>query len=194
MRPDRATLDGAIEHVLAAPSDRARIEFLCNRPNFGVRNFTDRLKVTRAGGVENCRWTKHPWMKLEDGSPDPRIQVCIIPRRVLDLVWREDESGGTHPGDTFAAEMNMSLDAMPTGTLLRAGTAVLQVSDVWNNACTKWKARYGEDALNWVRENEDLRLRGVLCCVVEDGVLENGSTIERLTHRNGHINSMESAI
>ncbi|MEM9999534.1 MAG: hypothetical protein AAF940_01520 [Pseudomonadota bacterium] len=177
MRPDRATLDVALPHILGAPTRSASIEYLCNRPDFGVRNFTDRLQVTRAGGVENCRWTKHPWMKLDDGSPDPRIQVCIIPRRVLDLVWREG-TDAIHPGDTFATDMNMSLDTLPTGTLLKAGTAVLRVSDVWNNACTKWKARYGEDALNWVRENEALRLRGVLCSVEEDGVLENGARVE----------------
>ncbi|MEM1376755.1 MAG: hypothetical protein AAGG69_05130 [Pseudomonadota bacterium] len=180
MRPTRPELDAQIPNILRAPSDVGRIEYLCNRPGFGERNFTQTLRVTKAGGVENCRWTKHPWMKLEDGSADPRIQVCIIPRRTLDLVWREGEVGGTHPGDTFATDMNMSLEAMPVGTLLRAGTAVLRVSDVWNNACTKWKARYGEGALNWVRDNEALRLRGVLCSVEQDGVLEEGAAVERL--------------
>ncbi|MCB1385905.1 MAG: hypothetical protein KDJ80_08175 [Nitratireductor sp.] len=179
MKPDRATLDAATGHVLAAPRDGATIEMLCNRPDFGERNFTDRLKVTRAGGVENCRWTKHPWMTLEDGSPDPRIQVSIIPRRVLDLVWRDGEET-VHPGDTFVADLNMSEENLPAGTLLRSGDVVLKVSDVWNNACTKWKARYGSQALDWVRATPELRLRGVLCEIVEDGVLENGTRIEKI--------------
>lgn len=179
MKPDRATLEAATSHVNAAPRDGAAIEMLCNRPDFGKRNFTDRLTVTRSGGVENCRWTKHPWMRMEDGSPDPRIQVCVLQRRVLDLVWKEGEDT-VHPGDTFIADMTMSEENLPAGTLLRAGSAVLRVSDVWNNACTKWKARYGADALDWVRASPELRLRGILCEIVEDGVLENGARVEKV--------------
>lgn len=179
MRPDRATLDAEIPNILSASSTRSTIEYLCYRPKFTAREFVDRLNVTKAGGVENCRWTKHPWMTLKDGSPDPRIQVCVLPRRVLDLFW-EPDSDDIHPGDTFVTDMNMSLEAMPTGTLLKAGSAVLRVSDVWNNACSKWRSRYGMDALEWVRENEDLRLRGVLCSVEKDGVLENGGVVEIL--------------
>ena len=179
MKPDRATLEAATDHVNAAPRDGATIEMLCNRPDFGARNFTDRLAVTRAGGVENCRWTKYPWMTLEDGSPDPRIQVCVLQRRVLDLVWKEGAEI-VHPGDTFIADMNMSEENLPAGTLLKAGSAVLRVSDVWNDACTKWKARYGVDALEWVRASPELRLRGILCEIVEDGVLENGARVEKV--------------
>ena len=178
MKPDRATLEAATDHVNAAPRDSATIEMLCNRPDFGARNFTDRLAVTRAGGVENCRWTKFPWMTLEDGSPDPRIQVCVLQRRVLDLVWKDGDET-VHPGDTFIADMNMSEENLPAGTLLKAGSAVLRVTDVWNNACTKWKARYGVDALEWVRASPELRLRGILCEIVEDGVLENGARVEK---------------
>ncbi|MCB1440241.1 MAG: hypothetical protein H6888_09850 [Nitratireductor sp.] len=176
MKPDRPSLDATLPHVLAAPRDESRIEYLCYRPNFGERAFVDRLKVTSAGGVENCRWTKHPWMKLEDGSPDPRIQVCIIPRRVLDLVWKDGDDV-VHPGDTFVADIETSEENMPAGTLLKSGDVVLRVSDVWNDACTKWKARYGVDALNWVRDRPELRLRGLLCEIVSDGELVNGAPI-----------------
>ena len=87
MKPDRQTLDTEVENIMSAPKDGAAIEMLCNRPDFGVRNFTDRLNVTAAGGVENCRWSKEPWLKLEDGSGDPRIQISILQRPILYSTW-----------------------------------------------------------------------------------------------------------
>ncbi len=182
MKPDRQTLDTEVENIMSAPKDGAAIEMLCNRPDFGVRNFTDRLNVTAAGGVENCRWSKEPWLKLEDGSGDPRIQVSILQRRVLNMVWNEDETEAPHPGDTFIVDMDLSEENLPVGTQLQAGTAVLEVTDKWNDACVKWKVRYGEDALDWVREpnHVPLRLRGVLCKIVQDGVIENGAKLTKL--------------
>ena len=60
MKPTYAELDAALDHIFAAPKDEAEIQMLCNRPDFRVRNFTDQLKATRAGGIENCRWTQAP--------------------------------------------------------------------------------------------------------------------------------------
>ena len=69
---------------------------------------------------------------------------------------------------------------LPTGTRLAVGTAVLRVSEVWNDACAKWKVRHGEAALDWVRAHQALRLRGVLCSVEQDGVVRNGDAVEVL--------------
>ena len=181
MKPDRASLDAAIPHILSAPKDKAPIEMLCNRPDFRERNFTDRLNATVEGGIENCRFLKAPWLTLEDGSGDPRIQVSILPRRTLDLVWSENDDA-PHPGDTFIVDMDLTEENLPVGTRLQAGSAVLEVSDYWNNACTKWKVRYGSDALDWVREpaNIPLRLRGILCKIVKDGVIENGAKLTKI--------------
>ena len=69
-----------------------------------------------------------------------------------------------------------------TGKLwvLRAIPAVLKVSEVWNDACAKWKVRHGEAAFEWVRAHPQLRLRGVLCSVEQDGVIRNGDAVEIL--------------
>ena len=77
-----------------------------------------------------------------------------------------------HPGDTIISDLDCSEQNMPAGTLLRVGTAVLQVSGVFNTACVKWKDRYGKPAYDWVNaaQNRPLRLRGLLCRVSQDGV------------------------
>ncbi len=33
---------------------------------------------------------------------------------------------------------------------VRAGTAVLQVSDVHDDGCAKWKVRFGAAAMQWI--------------------------------------------
>lgn len=167
-----------LPHVLAAPKNDAPIEMLCFREDFGLRAFPNILTLTRAGGIPGERWSKHPWLKLPDGRPDPRIQVSILPKRVLDLVWR-DRVGTVHPGDTIVADLDMTHANLPNGTLLEIGTAVLRVSDEPNNGCVKWKARYGEAAMDWIiaPEHADLRLRGVLCSIEQDGEIRRTDPI-----------------
>ena len=178
------TLDelmAALPHVLAAPKDRTVVDQLCFRPAYNERRFPDRLTLTREQGVPGERWLTAPWLKLPDGRPDPDIQVSILPRRVMDLVWR-DREGTPHPGDTIIADLDTSEANLPHGTLLRAGTATLRVSGVFNDGCVKWKARYGADAKAWIvaEGHPTLRLRGILCAIVEDGEVALGDPITKI--------------
>ncbi|WP_027233658.1 MOSC domain-containing protein [Leisingera caerulea] len=174
----RAECDAALPHILAAPRDAAAIDNLCFRPAYGKRCFPDQLHLTVAGGIADERWLKAPWLTLPDGSPDPRIQVSILPRRVMDLCWR-DRVNTVHPGDTMVADLNMSEANLPAGTRLHAGSAVLVVSDKFNTGCAKWRDRYGADSLAWInhKPNRPLRLRGVLCRIVQDGVIHASDQI-----------------
>ncbi len=171
----------ALPEVLSAPKTGGAVEYLCFRPAFNERRFVDELTVTKAQGIPGERWGSAPWLKLPDGSGHPGIQVSILPRRVLDLVWRDRESV-VHPGDTFVCDLDTGDANLPEGQLLSVGTAVLRVSEVFNGSCAKWKVRYGADAYDWARapEHKALRLRGVLCSIEQDGVIRNGDAVEVL--------------
>ena len=166
------TLAAALPHVLAAPKDISTVAQLCFRPVRNQRVFPDSLKMTRAQGVPGDRWLTDPWLTLPDGAPDPRIQVSILPLRVLNLVWQDRETT-PHPGDTIIADLDCSEANLPENTLLRVGPVLLRVSSLFNDGCVKWQARYGAAAKNWITApgHPPLRLRGVLCAVVEDGVV-----------------------
>ncbi len=165
-----AELTAALPGILAAPKTDAPIASLCLRPDYGKRLFPARITMTRSGGITGERWATAPWLKLPDGRPDPRIQVSILPLRMLELVWR-DRVNTPHPGDPIIAHLDCSLANLPTGSLIQTGTAVLRVSDQFNAACAKWKVRYGADARAFIDApgHPDLRLRGVLCSVEQDG-------------------------
>jgi hypothetical protein len=173
-------LMAALPHVLAAPR-AGPVTQLCLRPAYNQRSFPDRITMTRAGGIPGERWLTAPWLKLPDGSPDPQIQVSILPSRVLDLVWREGDPA-VHPGDPIMADILTTEDALPEGSLLQAGSAVLRVSREWNDACVKWKARYGAEAKAWITlpGHRELRLRGILCSVEADGEVALGDVIRRI--------------
>ncbi|SEM56917.1 hypothetical protein SAMN04488103_101505 [Gemmobacter aquatilis] len=176
-----AELMAALPHVLAAPRDDTPILQLCFRPGYNQRSFPDSLTATRARGIPGERFETAPWARLPDGSGDPRIQISILPLRVMDLVWR-DRAATPHPGDTIIADLNTTEENLPVGTLLQAGTALLRVSDLFNDACVKWKVRYGTEAKDWVTlpGHPELRLRGILCSVEQDGVMRVGDRLKRV--------------
>ena len=175
----RAELDASLADVLKAPKTDAVLNGLCLRPALGQRQMVDTIHFTQANGIPGERWATMPWLRLEDGSPHPGIQVSILPTRVLDLVWR-DRIGAPHPGDPIVADLDTTEENLPVGTLIQAGSAVLRVSEVPNLACVKWKVRYGEDALRWVESRPELRLRGVLCSVEQDGQITMSDRLQVL--------------
>ncbi len=180
MTPTADDLMRALPHVLAAPKDGAAISDLCLRPERNARRFVKEIALTKATGIPGERWMTQPWLRTGSGAPHPGIQVCIIPKRVLDLVWQAN-GDVLHPGDTFAADIDMTEGNLPEGQLLTVGTAVLRVSDVFNDGCVKWKARYGEAIYDWVRlpDHRKYRLRGILCSIEQDGVIRMGDILHK---------------
>lgn len=174
-------LMAALPGVLSAPKTGSAVELLCFRPGFGERRFVDELTLTKALGIPGERWGVAPWLRLPDGGGHPGIQVSILPRRVLDLVWRDREAT-VSPGDTFVCDLDMTEANLPEGQLLSVGTAVLRVSEVFNGSCAKWKVRYGTDAYDWARApgHKHLRLRGILCSIEQDGVIRLGDRVRVL--------------
>lgn len=165
-------LNAALPHILAAPKTDAPIDHLCTRPAPGQRAYAQQLHMTPQAGIAGERWLSAPWLRLPNGDADPAIQVSILPLRVLDLVWKNRETV-PHPGDPIIADLDCSLANLPTGTLIRAGSAVLRVSSVFNDGCVKWKAWYGAAAKDWITSGShpDLRLRGILCAVHQAGIV-----------------------
>ncbi len=179
-----ATLDflnARRDWALAAPKDHAPILTLCVRPNEGERTFVSKMQLDPKQGVVGDRWIRKTWMYLEDGSPDPRIQVCLLGSRVLQLI-RRDPDGMTYPGDNIIADMDFSEANMPVGQRLKIGTTVIEVSDVFNTACSKWNERHGNDSLKWINlpENKPHRLRGILCKVVQPGEVTLTDSIQKI--------------
>ena len=85
-------------------------------------------------------------------------------------------------GDQFFVDLDLSEGAMPAGTKLAIGSAVVEISDVPHTGCAKFTERFGSDATKWVNTGagRELRLRGVNARVLVGGAVKRGDAISRL--------------
>jgi MOSC domain-containing protein YiiM len=95
--------------------------------------------------------------------------------RVVDLI-RLDGVALEASGDNLLVDLDLSETALPVGTRLRIGTAVLEVSAEPHTGCKKFRERFGLDALKWVNDHRDRRLRGMNCRVLEAGTVAVGDS------------------
>jgi MOSC domain-containing protein YiiM len=82
------------------------------------------------------------------------------------------------PGDNFLVDLELSEEALPAGTYLRLGSALLELTVLPHTGCKKFRERFGLEALKWVNAHRDLRLRGANCRVVESGSVAVGDPVE----------------
>ena len=154
---------------------------VCVRPDVGLRAFPESVHLTRTRGALGDRWERRTWMYLPDGSPDPRVQVAVTSAGVLSFL-QQLTGVSYHPGDTLIVDADLTAEHLPVGSRVQAGDAVIEVSDVENDACAKFAAHYGQDVFAWIRQpaNRALRLRGLFARVIEEGTVRAGDPFRRL--------------
>lgn len=135
------------------------------------------VEVTRAEGVVGDRWTP-------GDDPERHSQITLMNSTAAELIAHGDTPPQTS-GDNFYVDLDIGEQALPVGTRLRLGTAVLEVSPEPHMGCSKFSARFGKDALRWARfkSNRRLRLRGIHCLVIEDGFAKTGDEVVVLDDR-----------
>jgi len=170
------------------PTDIAQVNSLCIRPGPDLREERATIEFHPERGAIGDRWERKTWLYLPDGKPDPRVQVAICSSRVLALI-QAATGVRYHPGDTVFTDLDLSERNLPVGSLIRVGLAILEISDVENDACAKFAAHYGAPTLNWIRlpKNRPRRLRGLFARVVTGGLVRVGDPLVKtdLSIRSG---------
>ncbi len=174
-------LEGSLAALGPSPRGESVVSQICVRPAVDERAFPAELELSPERGAVGDRWERRTWMYLPDGRPDPRVQVAMCNTRIIGLIQRLT-GVAHHPGDTLMAALDLSEATLPVGSRLRVGGAVIEVSDVENDACAKFARRFGADILEWIRlsQNRTRRLRGLFARVVEGGPVRVGDRIARL--------------
>jgi MOSC domain-containing protein YiiM len=161
----------------AQPRERGTVRLLTVRREPGVHETPDAVAVTVDGGLEGDRWA-HGW---QERDPDREAQVTLMNAAVTELV-----AAGRQPlheaGDNILVDFDITAEHLPPGARLRVGEAVLEISEMPHTGCSKFAARFGQDALRWAnwRHWRERRLRGVNARVVQDGTVRVGDAVERL--------------
>ena len=175
-------LDRLYRALPPRPTDTAQINSLNVRPGPSQREERTVIELDPVRGAIGDRWERKTWLYLPNGKPDPRVQVAVCNSRVLAML-QQTTGVHHHPGDTVFTDLDLGTNNLPVGTLLRMGPALLEVSDVENDACAKFAAYYGAVVLAWIRlpQNRALRLRGLFAKVVSGGVVSLSDTIAKVS-------------
>jgi MOSC domain-containing protein YiiM len=149
-----------------APGGSGEVRLICVRLGEGRHQCPDRVELTLERGVEGDRWAAAE-------RPNPESQVTLMNARVLDLIRADGQALDT-AGDNFIVDLDLAEEALPPGIRLRLGDALLEVSAEPHTGCKKFRERFGLEALKWVNDHRDRRLRGMNCRVVEAGTVAVG--------------------
>ncbi|HAS13647.1 MAG TPA: MOSC domain-containing protein [Acidimicrobiaceae bacterium] len=177
----RAQLEAELDHLRAAPLDDGRLELVVARPALLQRQVLDVGVLSTTDGLVGDTWSQRPSTRTADGSPHPDMQLNIMGSRVARLVAVTDDRMPL-AGDQLYVDLDLSEAALPAGTRLAIGTAVVEITDQPHTGCAKFTERFGLDALRFVNSpiGRELRLRGANAKVVVDGEVRPGDRVRRV--------------
>ena len=167
-----AELQEGLPRIAGSPRDDGTVEMIVRRPTVDGREVVASAQVDPGLGLEGDSWRSRP-------HPSSDAEITLMNARCVALL-AGDVDRWPLAGDQLYVDMDLSMGNLPAGSRLRVGTVLLEVSDKPHTGCSKFSARFGEEALAFVNSDEGrgLRLRGMNCRVIEGGVVRAG---DRLT-------------
>ena len=169
-----AQLETSLRALPELPRDSGRLVLIVRRPVDGSRETPERLQLTPDDGVPGDTWGRNPDRMIE-------AQIAVMRRDVAELIANGQPL--TLFGDSLFVDFDISVGNLPTGSRLRVGEAMVEVTPMPHNGCSKFKARFGADALFFVnaKPTRHLNLRGIYWKVVEAGEVSVGAPIQVLS-------------
>ena len=176
-----AELEQGLDDIRRAPKDQGVLRMVVRRPAIGAREVLAAGELDRTAGLIGDNWSTRGSRRTADGQAHPLMQVNIMGARTIALI-AGDETRWPLAGDQLFVDLDLSEDALPAGSRLRIGDAVLEVTTEPHTGCDKFVSRFGVDAMKFVNSpaGRRLRLRGLNARVVEPGTIRPGDAVVRL--------------
>jgi hypothetical protein len=167
-----------LDHIRAAPREHGQVELIVRRPAVDEREIVDLAVLDTTYGLVEDSWFTRGSSRTPDGSANPDSQVTLINTRVLRAI-EPDPDRWPLAGDQLYVDFDLSVDALPPGSRLAIGSAVIEVSEQPHTGCAKFSARFGSDALRWINSptGRAHRMRGMNARVVQGGTVRPGDLI-----------------
>jgi len=167
-----AELEAGLHALPQAPKDVGRLALIVRRPAEDQREILQGARLSPEAGLPGDTWI---------ASPKPEAQLAVMQHDVAELVANGKPL--TLFGDNLFVDLDLSTANLPTGSRVRVGEAVVEVTPMPHNGCRKFHARFGNDALHFVnaKPTRHLNLRGIYWRVIEAGDVQVGSRIEVLS-------------
>ncbi|MCD6048659.1 MAG: hypothetical protein K0Q55_62 [Verrucomicrobia bacterium] len=161
----------------SAPKDIGHVTMLIRRHEDKTREVLQRVRLSPEEGFPGDNWGRNP-----DRLPD--AQLAVMRHDVAELIANGQSL--TLFGDILFVDLDISAENLPTGTRLRVGEALIEVTPMAHDGCSKFNARFGNDALKFVaaKATRNQNRRGIYWRVVEAGEVSLGAKIEVLARQS----------
>ena len=172
-------IEKGMPNVFDSPKEAGVVEAIFIRPTMNERKSLQEVQLSPEKGVEGDRWVDLCWVKLKDGSSDPRAQVSLFNARLMRLI-APDKKLWSLAGDNFIVELDLS--PLRPGQRLNLGEAVIEVSDQPHTGCKKFASRYGQEVKDYFDSPEGIRhnLRGVYATILQAGQVKIGDSLKKI--------------
>jgi hypothetical protein len=156
-----------------APRDEGTVDLLVARGPQHERNLPTRVLLTESGGLPGDSWGRQSEYGIDYQLATARTDFARLVANGQPLELH---------GDNLFLNLDLSTSNIPPGSVLRLGTAVVQVTPVEHNGCKKWVQRFGlaPMQLNLDPAYRDLRLRGIYLKVKQEGEVAVGDVVSVL--------------
>jgi MOSC domain-containing protein YiiM len=170
---DPDELERTLAEVRASPADGGRLEAIVARPATDERRRLEVAHLSPEGGLEGDRWASA-------GEPADQ-QVSLMNARLLRQLAGGDRARMAEAGDNLIVDLDLSDENLPSGTRLRVGGVLLEVTGATHTGCGKFASRFGPDAARFVNaaRRRSLHLRGRYARVLEPGTVCVGDPIHK---------------
>lgn len=175
------TLEEGLKAVESSPKQVSSLDLIVRRPGVDLREVVEEARLDEASGLDGDGWKQRGSSKTADGSANPDAQLTVMNSRAIELIAGSRERWAL-AGDQLFADLDLSVTNLPTGSRLRVGEAVIEITAEPHLGCAKFKARFGADALAVVNSprGRDLRLRGANARIVSGGLIRVGDEVAKL--------------
>lgn len=160
-------LQRLLEAIPETPKDRGIVTLLMSRREAGRRELPKSARLDVAGGMPGDAWSRNPKRK-------PDAQIATMQADVAELIANGQPL--ELAGDNLYLALDLSKENLPTGSRVRIGSALLEVTPMPHDGCKKFRARFGEGAHRFVcaPELRHRNLRGIYFRVIESGEVNIG--------------------
>ena len=173
-------LHAGLDHIRQSPTDVGTLDMIVCRPESESRELLQHGELDLETGLVGDNWKSGGSKAMPDGSAHPEKQITIMNSRAIALIAQTQDRWAL-AGDQLYLDLDLSPENLPTGTRLKIGSAVLEITEPPHNGCQKFRARFGTDALKFVNSTEGkaLRLRGIHAKIVQPGTIRVGDVAQK---------------
>lgn len=164
-------LEAGIQALPPAPKNIGRVTFLMRRLEDKSREVLESAHFSPEEGLPGDNWGRNP-------ERQQVAQLAVMRHDVAELIANGQSL--TLFGDSLFVDLNISAENLPTGTQLRVGEAIMEVTPMEHNGCSKFNARFGNDALRFTaaKATRNQNRRGIYWKVVAAGEVSVGAKVE----------------